>query len=52
MVAFLDEARRHSELDPSSAADLGRKWADIASVWSCNRCESEHPIDDIIVVKV
>jgi hypothetical protein len=51
MVAFLDEARRHWELDPSSA-DLGKQWADIAPMWSCNRCESEHPIDDIIVVKV
>jgi DNA-directed RNA polymerase subunit RPC12/RpoP len=50
MVAFLDKARRHSELDPSSA-DLGKKWADIAHVWSCDRCGSEHPIDDIIVVK-
>jgi hypothetical protein len=51
MVVFLDEARRHLELDPSSA-DLGMTWADIAPVWGCNRCETEHPTDDIIVVKV
>ena len=50
MVDFLDEARRHLELDPSSA-DLGPEWADLAPVWGCRRCGSEHPIDDMIVVK-
>ena len=49
-VAFLDEARRHLELDPSSA-DLGAEWADLAPVWGCKWCGSEHPIDDMIVVK-
>jgi hypothetical protein len=50
MVAFLDEARKHLKLDPSTS-QLGTEWADIAPVWGCKRCQSEHAIDETIVNK-
>jgi hypothetical protein len=50
MVAFVNEARRHAEFDPLSV-ELEPENPDVAPVWLCKRCASEHPIDDMIVVE-
>ena len=48
MIAFLNAARQHSEVDPTSReADSGE--LDLAAVWGCSICGSEHTLEDTLV---
>jgi hypothetical protein len=47
MVAFLSEAHRHSELDPSDSGDPD--FARLAPVWECKSCGTEYPLEDVLV---
>jgi rubrerythrin len=48
MIAFLDAARQHSEVDPSSREEYSG-FLDLAAVWGCTKCESEHSLEDTFV---
>ena len=49
MIAFLNTARQHAEVDPTSH-EAYSGYLDLAAVWGCKRCGSEHSLEDTLVV--
>ena len=48
MIAFLDAARQHSEVDPTSREEYSG-FVDLAAMWGCTKCGSEHSLEDTLV---
>jgi hypothetical protein len=50
MVAFLSEAHQHGEFDPT-ATNSGTELVRLAPVWECKGCETEYPLEDVLVAQ-
>ncbi len=49
MIAFLDAARQHSEVDPPTSREEYSGFVDLAAMWGCTKCGSEHSLEDTLV---
>ena len=48
MVAFLSEAHRHREFDPSDTTHEA-EFARLAALWGCRKCDVRSPLEDVLV---
>lgn len=49
MIVFLNEARQHAEVDPTSRDEYSG-FDDLAETWGCTKCGGEHALEDTLVV--